>query len=138
MSASPTEPNDDVEKASQIPDEWEPELMGILVDTNQSMDRRNQRLIELATVSANGVPQVQQECLRHLAFGLSSNDGARFLNLATNPVLSASMRVEFLKQTLGMRPPQLGEWLSRQLSTHHEQEISTMAREYLLQASGNN
>jgi len=109
--------------------------MGILVDTNQGTDRRNQRLIELATVSANGVPQVQQECLRHLAFGLPSEDGALFLHLATNPVLPANMRIEFLQQTLTMRPPQLGEWISQQLRQHHEPEIGDIARRHLLEIS---
>jgi hypothetical protein len=109
--------------------------MDILVDLDQGPDRRNQRLIELATVSANGVPQVQRECLRHLVFGLSSKDGALFLHLATNPVLPATMRIEFLQRTLDMRPPQLGEWISQQLSRHHEPEIGDTARRHLSEIS---
>jgi len=134
---SPESPAPAAESAL-VPEEWEPPLFEILLDTEQGMDRRNARLIELATVSARGVPTVQQECLRHLVFGLSNNDGALFLDLTTNPVVPVTMRYEFLKEALGMRPVQLGEWLSRQLSNHHEPEINGLARRYLLDIAREN
>jgi len=121
-----------------VPEEWEAPLFGILLDTNGGMDTRNARLLELATRNAIREPLVQQECLRHLLFGLSDDDGALFLAIATNPVVSLRMRSEFLKEALVLRPTQLGEWLSGQLGSHHEPEIRQLALRYLLGARGKN
>lgn len=116
-----------------VPIEWEGPLFEVLLlDRSQGMQIRNDRLLDLATNAARGVPTVQRECLRHLAFGLSDNDGVRFVDIATNPVLPVELRAEFLKETLVVRPPALGEWLGRQLHTHSEPEIGQLARRYLL------
>lgn len=119
-----------------IPEEWEEPLFDILLDEKQDMDQRNARLLELATGAAKGVPSVQEECLMHLLFGLADGDGAQFVAVATNPAIPVGMRAEFLKQALGMRPQELGEWLSQQVSNHYEPEISSIARLYLLDRKG--
>lgn len=115
-----------------IPEEWEQPLFDILLDEKQTMDQRNARLIELATGRAKDVPSVQEECVIHLLFGLPDDSGTKFLVVTTNPAIPLRMRTEFLKQALDMRPPELGEWLSRQVSNHYEPEISSIARLYLL------
>ena len=115
-----------------IPEEWEAPLFDILLDEKQDMEQRNARLLELATGAAKDVPSVQEECLMHLLFGLTDDDGARFLAVATNSAIPTPMRAEFLKEALAMRPTELGEWLSQQVSNHHEAEISSVARLYLL------
>ena len=115
-----------------IPEEWEKPLFDILLDENQTLDQRNARLIEMATGPAQGVPSVQEECVMHLAFGLPDAGGAQFLTVATNPAIPLEMRAGFLRQTLDMRPQELGEWLSTQLINHHEPAISGAARLYLL------
>lgn len=115
-----------------MPEEWEAPLFDILLDEKQDMAQRNARLLELATGAAKDVPTVQEECLMHLLFGLADDDGTRFLAIATNPAIPVGMRAEFLKQALEMRPQELGEWLSEQLSNHYEPEISTIGRLYLL------
>ena len=115
-----------------IPEEWEEPLFDILLDEKQTMDQRNARLIEMATGPAQGVPSVQEECVMHLAFGLPDDVGAQFLAVATNTAIPLEMRAGFLKQTLEMRPQELGEWLSGQLINHQEPSISGAARLYLL------
>jgi hypothetical protein len=115
-----------------IPEEWEQPLFDILLNEELTMDQRNAGLIDLATGPAKGVPSVQEECLKHLVFGISDDSGAQFVAVATNPAIPVGMRAEFLKQALEMRPQELGEWLSQQVSNHYETEISTIARLYLL------
>ena len=119
-----------------IPDEWEAPLFDILLDEKQDMNQRNARLLELATGAAKGVPSVQEECLMHLLFGLADDDGARFLAVATNSAIPAPMRAEFLREALAMRPTELGEWLSQQITNHYEPEVSSVARLYLLDRKG--
>ena len=119
-----------------MPEEWEAPLFDILLDEKQDMEQRNARLLELATGAAKGVPSVQQECLMHLVFGISDDNGAQFVAVATNPAIPVGMRAEFLKQALEMRPQELGEWLSQKVGSHYEPEISTIARLYLLDRKG--
>lgn len=119
-------------QSALIPEQWEQPLFDILLNEDLTMDQRNAGLIQLATGPAKGVPSVQEECLMHLLFGISSNSGAQFVAVATNTAIPVGMRAEFLKQALEMRPQELGEWLSQQVSNHHEPEISTIARLYLL------
>ena len=119
-----------------IPEEWEQPLFDILLNEEITMDQRNAGLIDLATGPAIGVPSVQEECLMHLVFGISDDNGAQFVAVATNPAIPVGMRAEFLKQALEMRPQELGEWLSQQVSNHYEPEISTIARLYLLDRKG--
>ena len=114
-----------------IPEEWEKPLFDILLNEELTMDQRNAGLIDLATGPAKGAPSVQEECLMHLVFGISDDNGAQFVAVATNPAIPVGMRAEFLKQALEMRPQELGEWLSQQVSNHYEPEISTIGRLYL-------
>lgn len=123
-------------KSALLPVEWEQPLFDILMDQEQGMERRNKRLLELATGAAKGVPAVQQECVMHLLFGLSDDNGAQFLAVATNTTIPVAMRAEFLKQALEMRPQELGEWLGQQVSNHYEPEISAIGRLYLLDLRG--
>lgn len=123
-------------QSALIPEEWEQPLFDILLNEELTMDQRNAGLIDLATGPAKGVPSVQEECLMHLLFGISSNSGEQFVAVATNAAIPVGMRAEFLKQALEMRPPELGEWLSQQVSNHNEPEISIIARLYLLDRKG--
>ena len=111
-----------------IPEEWEQPLFDILLNEEITMDQRNAGLIDLATGPAIGVPSVQEECLMHLVFGISDDNGAQFVAVATNPAIPVGMRAEFLKQALEMRPQELGKWLSQQVSNHYEPEISSISR----------
>ena len=119
-------------ESALVPEEWEEPLFGILMNEEQSMNERNARLLELATGPAKDVPAVQEECLMHLLFGIPDSNASQFLAVTTNSAIPLQMRVEFLKEALGMRPTELGEWLSQQLSNHYEPGISSIARLYLL------
>jgi hypothetical protein len=115
-----------------VPQEWEQPLFDILMNDEQSMDERNTRLLELATGAARSVPAVQEECLMHLLFGIPDSNASQFLAVTTNSAIPVQMRAEFLKEALAMRPTEIGEWLSQQVSNHHEPAISSVARLYLL------
>jgi len=132
FAAQPSVSADGNGQPELIPEEWEAPLFDILLDEKQDMEQRNARLLELATGAAKDVPSVQEECLMHLLFGLTDDDGTQFVAVATNPAIPVGMRAEFLKQALEMRPQELGEWLSQQVSNHYEPEISTITRLYLL------
>lgn len=132
FALQPSRPAANMQESAAIPKEWEGSLFDILLDDTQTMDQRNARLIELAIGPAKGVPAVQEECVVHLLFGLSDDDGAQFLAVVTNTAIPAMMRAEFLKQALEMRPQELGDWLGQQVSNHYDPEISTIARLYLL------
>lgn len=119
-------------EAVLVPEDWEQPLFNILMNEEQSMDERNARLLELATGAARSVPAVQEECLMHLLFGIPDSNAPQFLAVATNPAIPVQMRVEFFKEALAMRPPELGEWLSQQLSNHYEPGISSVARIFLM------
>jgi hypothetical protein len=132
FAAQPSTSASDDGQPELIPEEWEAPLFDILLDEKQDMEQRNARLLELATGAAKGVPSVQEECLMHLLFGIPDSNESQFLAVATNPAIPVQMRAEFLKEALAMRPTELGEWLSQQVSNHHEPEISSVARLYLL------
>ena len=132
FAAQPSVSADGNGQPELMPEEWEAPLFDILLDEKQDMEQRNARLLELATGAAKGVPSVQQECLMHLVFGISDDNGAQFVAVATNPAIPVGMRAEFLKQALEMRPQELGKWLSQQVSNHYEPEISSISRLYLL------
>lgn len=117
-----------------VPEDWEQPLFDILMDEEQSMDERNARLLELATGAARNVPAVQEECLMHLLFGIPDSNASQFLAVTTNPAIPVQMRAEFLKEALAMRPTELGEWLSQQVTNHYEPQISSVARLYRLEA----
>jgi hypothetical protein len=128
----PSEPLNSHRESTLVPEDWEQPLFDILMDEEQSMNERNTRLLELATGPAKGVPAVQKECLMHLLFGIPESNASQFLAVTTNSAIPLQMRVEFLKEALAMRPTKLGEWLSQQVSNHHEPAISSVARLYLL------
>jgi hypothetical protein len=128
----PSETINNRDESTLVPEEWEQPLFDILMNDEQSMDERNTRLLELATGAARNVPAVQEECLMHLLFGIPDSNPSQFLAVATNSAIPVQMRAEFLKEALAMRPTEIGEWLSQQVSNHHEPEISTIARLYLL------
>ena len=132
FAAQPSVSADGNGQPELMPEEWEAPLFDILLDEKQDMEQRNARLLELATGAAKDVPSVQEECLMHLLFGLTDDDGARFLAVATNSAIPAPMRAEFLQEALAMRPTELGEWLSQQITNHYEPEISSVARLHLL------
>ncbi len=115
-----------------VPEQWEKPLFDILLNEEQTMDERNARLLELATGPAKGVPAVQEECLMHLMYGIPDNNGAQFVEVATNSAIPVEMRAEFLKEALAIRPAELGEWISQQVTNHYEPAISSIARLYLL------
>jgi hypothetical protein len=132
FATQPAKTTDDRADSTLVPEEWEEPLFGILMNEEQSMNERNTRLLELATGPAKGIPAVQEECLMHLLFGIPDSNASQFLAVTTNSAIPLRMRVEFLKEALGMRPTELGEWLSQQVSNHYEAEISTVARLFLI------
>jgi hypothetical protein len=135
FAAQPAKTIDGRAESTLVPEEWEEPLFDILMNEEQSMADRNNRLLELATGPAKDVPEVQEECLMHLLFGIPDSNASQFLAVTTNSAIPLQMRVEFLKEALAMRPTELGEWLSQQVSNHYEAEISTVARLFLIDLS---
>jgi len=116
-------------RSEPIPLEWEGPLFAVL--ELEDMDRRNFGLIQMATVTAKGVPRVQAECLAHLTFGLEEKDHVQFLMLARNRSLPLESRLQFLKETFEIRRPEFSEWLAKNLTGDPQKEISTAALEFL-------
>ena len=123
------EPVEDDLRAGPIPLEWEGPLFAVL--EVEDMDRRNFGLIQMATVTAKGVPRVQAECLAHLTFGLEEKDHSQFLMLARNRSLPLESRLQFLKETFEIRRPEFSEWLAKNLMGDPQKEISTAALHFL-------
>jgi len=123
------EPVEDDLRAGPIPLEWDGPLFAVL--ELEDMDRRNFGLIQMATVTAKGVPRVQAECLAHLTFGLEEKDHAQFLMLARNRSLPLESRLQFLKETFEIRRPEFSEWLAKNLTGDPQKEISTAALDFL-------
>jgi hypothetical protein len=95
----------------------------------QSMQERNDRLIKLATSEALGVPSVQEECLRHLAYGLSNEQQAEFLSLISNQNIPIELRKKFFSMLIEMkRPDELIRWLCKSISSQQERELLDEAR----------
>lgn len=110
----------DETKHDEIPAVWEDQLFDILELGVEQMSERNARLIELATVSALGEPRVQQECLRHLAFGLPSSDIAQMISLATDARIPEQARAEFVSILLETRPDDVTVALRAVVPAHYE------------------
>lgn len=115
-----------------LSEEWEEPLFDILGNTNQDMDTRNQRLMELATNRGKLQPAVQQECLSHLLYGLPDSDLVRFTSIVTAPSIPIQMRMDFLNETFNLRPAELNEPLAKNLLSHPESQINNLARLYLI------
>lgn len=122
-------PQSGVEEA--IPEEWEPALYEVLTDSAPTPEEGHRRLLEFATRTAVGVPRVQQEALRHLAFRLPTREREAFLQAALSPTVHESLRLEFLNAVLEVRPPELSLWLCQRLVQHHEPMLSAAARGWL-------
>jgi hypothetical protein len=115
-----------------LSEEWEEPLFDILGNTDQDMDARNQRLMELATNRGKLQPAVQQECLSHLLYGLPDSDLVRFTSIVTAPSIPIQMRMDFLNKTFNLRPAELNEPLAKNLLSHPEGQINNLARLYLI------
>ena len=118
------------EEDQSLPIEWEEPFLDIMAKDGQSMDERNSRLIDLATKTAIGVPQVQDECMRHLAYGLRSDQKSEFHDLVTNKNIPKEIRKRFLGFIFDMgRSDELIAWLCRSLRTHGDVEIISFAKQ---------
>jgi hypothetical protein len=107
-----------------MPVEWEEPFLEVMEKDGQSMAERNARLIEFATATAMGVPAVQEECLRHLAYGLTSDQTEEFYNLATSSNIPLALRKRFLGLVLDMgRNDEFVIWLCRSLRSHGDPEL---------------
>ncbi len=118
------------EEDQSLPIEWEEPFLDIMTKDGQSMDERNSRLIDLATKTAVGVPQVQDECMRHLAYGLRSDQKSEFYALVINKNIPKEIRKRFLGFIFDMgRSDELIAWLCRSLRTHGDVEIISFAKQ---------
>jgi len=107
-----------------MPIEWEGPFLEVMTKKGQSMHERNDRLIKLATSEALGVPSVQEECLRHLAYGLSNEQQAEFLSLISNQNIPIELRKKFFSMLIEMkRPDELIGWLCKSISSQQEREL---------------
>lgn len=127
-SSDVTEPSDGEDQL--LPVEWEEPFLDVMSKNGQSMDERNSRLIDLATNKAIGVPKVQEECMRHLAYGLRSDQKSEFYMLATNKDIPIEIRKRFLGFVFDMgRSDEFIAWLCRSLRSHGDPEIISFAKE---------
>jgi len=112
-----------------MPAKWEEPFFEIMDKEGQSMQERNARLIEFATTTAAGVPPVQEECLRHLAYGLTSDQKDEFYKLATAPSIPLQLRKRFLDSVFDMgRKDKFIAWLCGSLRSHGDPELIALAR----------
>jgi hypothetical protein len=113
-----------------LPIEWEEPFLDVMTKDGQSMDERNSRLIDLVTKTAVGVPQVQDECMRHLAYGLRSDQKSEFYDLVTNTKIPKEIRKRFLGWVFDMgRSDEFIAWLCNSLRTHGDAEIISFTKE---------
>jgi hypothetical protein len=120
-------------EATVIPEEWESPLMDVLQNEKQGKNERVRGLIYIATVSAKGVPSVQEECLKHLLYSLSDNDRDLFQLLSTSSSIPIEVRERFLQQTLDLRPQDLCIWLSESLIKNQDAALVQISQSYLKQ-----
>jgi hypothetical protein len=117
------------EETDFMPVEWEEPFLDIMEQEGQCMRERNARLIEFATVRAVGVPSVQEECLRHLAYGLNSDQKDEFYNLAVSSSIPLALRKRFLGWVLDMgRNDEFVIWLCRSLRSHGNADLVAFAK----------
>jgi len=117
------------EADSLMPIEWERPFLEIMTKKGQSMQERNDRLIKLATTEARGVPSVQEECLRHLAYGLSNEQSTEFLSLILNQNIPIELRKKFFSMLIEMkRPDGLIKSLCESIHLRQEHELLGVAR----------
>ncbi|MFZ0435073.1 MAG: hypothetical protein WAL87_03755 [Chthoniobacterales bacterium] len=120
-------------EATFIPEEWESPLMDVLQNEKQGNNERVRGLIYIATVTARGVPSVQEECLKHLLYSLSDNDRDLFQLLSTTSSIPIEVRKRFLQQTLDLRPQDLCIWLSERLIKNQDAALVQIGQSYLKQ-----
>ena len=111
--------------------EWEEPLFKILLDEKEGGVKRCSRLIEMATVTAQNVPSVQRECLKHLTYSLQDTDSNLFLLISMSPAIPLQMRVEFVREVVEIRPDELCEWLCSKLAVTKEPQLVECAVSYL-------
>ena len=114
-----------------VPIEWEEPLFEILLDQKEGANKRCLKLIEMATVSAKNVPSVQRECLKHLIYSLQDTDSDLFLLVSMSPAIPVQMRVEFVREVVGIRPDELCELLCSRLAGTKEPLLAEYAISYL-------
>jgi hypothetical protein len=111
--------------------EWGPVIMDALKPRYEGNPNKNQRLIQIAVVEAQGVPSVQETCLRHLTFSLSNEEAGELYKLAVNQSLPLSGRRYLVDKSLRIRSPEVAGWMAGQLVRHPEPEIAKLASRYL-------
>jgi hypothetical protein len=117
------------EEDQALPIEWEEPFLDIMTKDGQSMDERNSRLIDLATKTAVGVDAVQEECLRHLAYGLRSNQKEEFEKIITTPNIPIEIRKRFLGHLFDMnRNDDFINWLCGQVRIYGNAELISFSR----------
>lgn len=110
---------------------WQPIVMEALKLGSEGNPNKNKRLIQIAVVEAQGVPGVQETCLRHLTFSLSNEEAGELLKLAANQNLPLSGRRYLVDKSLRIRSPEVAGWMAGQLIQHPEPEIAKLANQYL-------
>ena len=112
-----------------MPVEWEEPFLEIMTKNGQSMDERNALLIDFAINKSVGVPQVQEECLRHLAYGLRSNQKEEFYKIMTTSNIPIEIRKRFLGHVFDMdRNDEFIAALCRQLRLYGNAELISFSK----------
>ena len=114
-----------------LPNEWEDSFFSIL-NNSSSREDRNTKLILFATTSAKNSPRVQQECLSHITYGLTENDGDLALQVLKDDRIAISARRQMFKDLLKIRSDDFCYYLSSGLVSVGDQGISSEAKANLL------
>jgi len=118
-------------EAVEMDPAWAPVVMEALKPRSEGNPNKSQRLIQIAVVEAQGVPSVQETCLRHLTFSLSNEEAGELYKLAVNQSLPLSGRRYLVDKSLRIRSPEVAGWMAGQLVRHPEPEIAKLASRYL-------
>jgi hypothetical protein len=112
-----------------LPVEWEEPFLEIMSKPDQSMDQRNSLLIDFSLNKAVGVDAVQDECLRHLAYGLRSNQKEEFVKILTAPNIPIEIKKRFLGHLFDMnRNDDFIAWLCGQARIYGNEELISYSR----------
>ena len=112
-----------------MPVEWEEPFLEIMTKNGQSMDERNSLLIDFAINKSVGFPQVQEECLRHLAYGLRSKQKEEFYKIMTTSNIPIEIRKRFLGHVFDMdRNDEFIASLCRQLRLYGNAELISFSK----------
>jgi hypothetical protein len=129
--SSEERPNANEDMANPLPIEWEDSFFSIL-NNSTSREDRNTKLILFATTSAKYSPRVQQECLSHITYGLTENDGDLALQVLKDDRIAISARRQMFKDLLKIRSDDFCYYLSSGLVSVGDQGISSEAKANLL------